>query len=106
MKNSIDSAAQIIFAKLAGSALIIFATLFGIASISNNSAKADSPNTVNSTGKIMLDAEVVNLNGKVFYSVIAWDTETGKSSLYSINYSATTPAFQKESSNLPSSPLY
>jgi hypothetical protein len=79
---------------------------FGIASISNNSAKADSPNTVNSTGKIMLDAEVVNLNGKVFYSVIAWDTETGKSSLYSINYSATTPAFQKESSNLPSSPLY
>jgi hypothetical protein len=53
-----------------------------------------------------LDAEVVNINGKVFYSVIAWDTETGKSSLYSINYSATTPAFQKESSNLPSSPLY
>lgn len=79
---------------------------FGIASISNNSAMADSPNTVNSTGKIMMDAEVVDLNGKVFYSVIVWDTETGKSSLYSINYSVTSPIFKKESSNLPTSPLY
>ncbi len=106
MKKSIDVIAQRILAIGISFAMILGVALFGFASISNNSAKADSPNTMNSTGKIMMDAEVVDLNGKVFYSVIVWDTETGKSSLYSINYSVSAPVFKKESSNLPTSPLY
>ena len=103
MKNSIDSAAQRIFAKLAGSALIIFATLFGIASISNNSAKADSPNTVNSTGKIMMSESGFSHNGKSIYHVLAWDTETGKSKIYGFNGidRMVVAGYQ-----IPSSPLY
>ena len=104
MKNSIDSAAQRIFAKLAGSALIIFATLFGIASISNNSAKADSPNTVNSTGKIMMSEGGFELNGKAMYHILVWDTETGKSKLY--NFGTVTGKLTPTDYQLPTSPIY
>ena len=103
MKNSIDSAAQRIFAKLAGSALIIFATLFGIASISNNSAKADSPNTVNNTGKIQMSATGFEINGKPVYNIVVWDSETGKSKIYTYanNGEMITATFK-----LPASPIY
>jgi hypothetical protein len=104
MKNSIDSAAQRIFAKLAGSALIIFATLFGIASISNNSAKADSPNTVNSTGKIMMSESGFLMNGAAIYHVLVWDTETGKSKLY--GYLPSSKSMKPTDYQIPSSPLY
>jgi hypothetical protein len=104
MKNSIDSAAQRIFAKLAGSALIIFATLFGIASITNNSAKADSPNTVNNTGKIQMSTAGFVLNGNPVYNVLVWDTESGKSKLY--NFDRGTNKMVAPSYQLPSSPIY
>jgi hypothetical protein len=103
MKNSIDSAAQRIFAKLAGSALIIFATLFGIASISNNSAKADSPNTVNSTGKYQMSAAGFELNGKPIYNIVVFDTETGKSITYTFDGIGN---MVKAKFQIPSSPLY
>ena len=104
MKNSIDSAAQIIFAKLAGSALIIFATLFGIASISNNSAKADNPNTVNSIGKIMMSESGFLMNGTAIYHVLVWDTETGKSKLY--GYQPSGKSMKPTDYQIPSSPIY
>ena len=44
---------------------------FGIASICNNSAKADSPNTVNSTGKIMMSESGFLLNGTAMYHVLS-----------------------------------
>jgi hypothetical protein len=104
MKNSIDSAAQRIFAKLAGTALIIFATLFGIASITNNIAKADNPTTINNSGKYQMSAAGFELNGKPIYNIVVWDTETGKSKIYGFN--STTSKMQTDSYQLPSSPLY
>jgi hypothetical protein len=77
---------------------------FGIASISNNSAKADSPNTVNSTGKIMMSESGFLLNGTAMYHVLVWDTETGKSKLY--NYNRNTAKMNSSEYQLPTSPLY
>lgn len=59
------------------------------------------------SGKIMMNSTQINLNGKTFYAVLVWDTETGKSKLYSANLSATSPLMKAEASNvqLPSNPL-
>jgi hypothetical protein len=76
---------------------------FGIASITNNSAKADSPNTVNSTGKIMMSESGFLLNGKPVYHILVWDTETGKSKLFGFNGS---DKMVVASYQIPSSPLY
>ena len=77
---------------------------FGIASISNNSAKADSPNTVNSTGKIMMSESGFLLNGKAMYHILVWDTETGKSKLY--NFGTVTGKLTPTDYQLPASPIY
>jgi hypothetical protein len=77
---------------------------FGIASISNNSAKADSPNTVNSTGKIMMSESGFLLNGKAMYHILVWDTETGKSKLYYLG--TATGKFHSADYQLPASPIY
>ena len=76
---------------------------FGIASISNNSAKADSPNTVNDSGKIQMSTAGFVLNGKPVYNIIVWDSETGKSKVYTFgsNEKMNVATFQ-----IPSSPLY
>ena len=76
---------------------------FGIASISNNSAKADSPNTVNSTGKIMMSESGFSNSGKSIYNVLVWDTETGKSKIYGFNG---IDRMVVASYQIPSSPLY
>ena len=77
---------------------------FGIASISNNSAKADSPNTVNNSGKIQMSTAGFVLNNNPVYNVLVWDTETGKSKLY--NFDRGTNKMVAPSYQLPSSPLY
>jgi hypothetical protein len=77
---------------------------FGIASISNNSAKADSPNTVNNSGKIQMSTAGFVLNNNPVYNVLVWDTETGKSKLY--NFDRGTNKLVAPSYQLPSSPLY
>ncbi len=77
---------------------------FGIASISNNSAKADSPNTVNSTGKIMMSESGFLMNGTAIYHVLVWDTETGKSKLY--GYLPSNKSMKSTDYQIPSSPLY
>jgi hypothetical protein len=76
---------------------------FGIASISNNSAKADSPNTVNNLGKYQMSTTGFEFNGKAVYNVLVWDSETGKSKAYSFgsNEKMNVAPFQ-----IPSSPLY
>ena len=100
MKKSIDVITQRMF----GLAAIIFAVCFGIASITNNPAKADNPTTVNSTGKIMIDQNAFIKEGQFFYHIIVWDTETGKSKLYIFKQS--TGVFGSTPYQLPSSPLY
>jgi hypothetical protein len=77
---------------------------FGIASISNNSVKADSPNTVNNTGKIQMSTAGFVLNGNPVYNVLVWDTESGKSKLY--NFDRGTNNMVAPSYQLPSSPIY
>jgi hypothetical protein len=77
---------------------------FGIASISNNSAKADSPNTVNSTGKIMMSESGFLMNGAAIYHVLVWDTETGKSKLY--GYLPSGKSMKPTDYQIPSSPIY
>jgi hypothetical protein len=100
MKNSIDVIAQRIFASFLGLALFTFA----IGTVMNNSAKADSPNTVNSTGKIMMSESGFLLNGKAMYHILVWDTETGKSKLY--NFGTVTGKLTPTDYQLPTSPIY
>jgi hypothetical protein len=76
---------------------------FGIASITNNSAKADSPNTVNNTGKIQMSAAGFELNGKPIYNIVVFDTETGKSITYTYDGIGN---MVKAKFQIPSSPLY
>ncbi len=75
---------------------------FGIASISNNSAKADSPNTTDSTGKIMMHQNSFVYDGNYFFQVVVWDTETGKSKFYEMD----NGKLVSSGYSLPSSPLY
>jgi hypothetical protein len=76
---------------------------FGIASITNNIAKADSPTTVNNSGKYMISESGFSNNGKSIYNVLVWDTETGKSKIYGFNG---TDRMVVASYQIPSSPLY
>jgi hypothetical protein len=76
---------------------------FGIASISNNSAKADSPNTVNNSGKIQMSATGFELNDKPVYNIVVWDSETGKSITYTFDGLGN---MVKAKFQIPSSPLY
>ena len=99
MKNSIDVIAQRIFASFFGLALFTFA----LGTIINNSAKADNPTTVNSTGKIMMSESGFSNGGKSIYNVLVWDTETGKSKIYGFNG---TDRMVVASYQIPSSPLY
>jgi hypothetical protein len=99
MKNSIDVIAQRIFASFLGLTLFTFA----IGTVMNNSAKADSPNTVNNTGKIQMSATGFEINGKPVYNIVVWDSETGKSKIYTYanNGEMITATFK-----LPASPIY
>ena len=99
MKKSIDAIAQRILATFLGLALFTFA----IGTVMNNSAKADSPNTVNNSGKIMMSESGFSHNGKSIYNVLVWDTETGKSKIYGFNG---TDRMVVAGYQIPSSPLY
>ena len=100
MKKSIDVITQRMF----GLAAIIFAVCFGISTITNNSVKADHPSTINETGKIMMDQNTIVHEGKIFYHILAWDTETGKSKLH--YFFRDKSEFGAAKYQLPSSPLY
>jgi hypothetical protein len=92
--------------KCIGIALVSGTILFGSAALIGtiNPAKADNPNNVNSTGKIMMDQINVTKDGKSFYHVLVWDTESGKSKMYYLSFSEST--WKTASNQLPSSPIY
>jgi hypothetical protein len=100
MKKSIDVITQRMF----GLAAIIFALCFGVASITNNSAKADNPGTINATGKIMMQQEAFQRDGKTFFNILVWDTESGKSKIYYLNFPDGT--YKVSNGQLPSTPIY
>ena len=92
--------------KCIGIALVSGTILFGSAALiaTINPAKADNPSTVNSTGKIMMHQQNFEKEGKSYYNVLVWDTETGKSKMYYL--STSEGAYKTSGSQLPSSPLY
>jgi hypothetical protein len=103
MKKSIDVIAQRILAIGISFAMILGVALFGFASISNNSAKADSPNTVNNLGKYQMSATGFEISGKPVYNILVWDSETGKSKIYTY---ANNGEMISATFKLPSSPIY
>ena len=76
---------------------------FGIASICNNSAKADNPSTVNNSGKYQMSSVGFEINGKPVYNIIVWDSETGKSKIYTY---ANNGEIIAATFKLPAAPLY
>ncbi len=91
------------FQKIALSLGVLFFGI-GVFIYSISPAQADNPTATDSTGKIMMSESGFVLNGNPVYHVLAWDTETGKSKLYGINYK--TLKFENASYQIPSSPLY
>ena len=104
MKKSIDALAQRILAVGVSFAMILGVALFGFASITSNSAKADSPLTVNNSGKILMDQNSFVHNNKFYYHILAWDSESGKSKLYWFNWDS--GKLKSTDYQLPTSPLY
>ena len=92
--------------KCFGIALVSGTILFGSAALiaTINPAKADNPMTENSTGKIMMDQIAWQRDGKTFYNILIWETETGKSKMYYQSPSEGT--YKVASGQLPSSPIY
>ncbi len=92
--------------KCIGIALVSGTLLFGSAALIGtiNPAKADNPTVVNATGKIMMEQNSWIQDGGLFYYILVWDTETGKSKMY--NFSKSQGAFKTSNTQLPSSPLY
>jgi hypothetical protein len=92
--------------KCFGIALVSGTILFGSAALIGtiNPAKADNPTTVNETGKIMMDQMAYQRDGKTFYNILVWNTETGKSNMY--YHSPSEGTYKVSSGQLPSSPLY
>ena len=92
--------------KCIGIALVSGTILFGSSALIStiNPAKADNPVTINETGKIMMDQISWQRDGKTFYNILVWNTETGKSNMYYQSPSEGT--YKVSSGQLPSSPLY
>jgi hypothetical protein len=92
--------------KCIGIALVSGTILFGSAALiaTINPAKADNPTTENSSGKIMMDQMAYVRDGKSFYNILTWDTETGKSKMY--YHSPSEGTYKVSAGQLPSSPLY
>ena len=92
--------------KCIGIALVSGTILFGSAALiaTINPAKADNPSTINSTGKYMMHQESSEKDGKSYYNILVWDTETGKSKMYYLNHSE--GAYKTSGGQLPSSPVY
>jgi hypothetical protein len=83
-------------------AVVLFGGGFFMSTI--NPAKADNPTTVNESGKIMMEQNSFVHEGKYFFHILVWDTETGKSKIY--YFKPSTSTFISTSYQLSSSPLY
>ncbi len=92
--------------KCFGIALVSGTILFGSATLIStiNPAKADNPFTINQTGQIMMHQESSQKDGKSYYNILVWNTETGKSKMYYLNHS--DGVYKVSNGQLPSSPIY
>lgn len=90
-----------------GIAAIIFAAGFFIRSISPAQA-APTPQEfleegTNKIGKYQMALGVANDPDQIYYNILVWDTETGKSQFYGFNRSA--QEWTAWSTNIPETPL-
>ena len=92
--------------KCFGIALVSGTILFGSAALISTiiPAKADNPTTENSSGKFMMHQQNFEKDGKSYYNVLVWDTETGKAKMYYL--STSEGAYKTSGAQLPSSPIY
>ncbi len=90
--------------KCIGISLVTATLLFGSAALIGtiSPAKADNPTAINATGKIMMDQNSFIVDGDFNYQIIVWDTETGKSKIYSF----ADRKWSNDIAQLPSSPIY
>jgi hypothetical protein len=89
------------FQKIALSIGVFFFGL-GVLIYSINPAQADNPTITNSAGKIMMSESGFSSNGTALYHILVWDTETGKSKLYTFDKGKMITATYQ----IPSSPIY
>ena len=90
-----------------GIAAIIFAAGFFIRSIAPAHA-APTPEEfleegTNKIGKYQMSLGIANDPDQIYYNILVWDTETGKSQFY--GYSRTTAEWSAWSVNLPAVPV-
>ena len=96
--------------KCQGIALVVSSVallLFGAATLvySTTPAQADAPQTMYATGKYQMAlTSVRSSDGTIFWYILAWDSETGRSKMYYGNTSSGTNAAHSKY-QLPSSPL-
>ncbi len=91
------------FQKIALSLGVLFLGI-GVFIYAISPAQADSPTTVNNSGKYQMSTVGFMFNSKPVYNVLVWDTETGKSKIYGFN--STSIKMNPETFQLPASPLY
>ena len=90
--------------KCFGISMVAGTLLFGSAALiaSIQPAKADIKTYSDTKGRIMMEQNSFVINGNFNYTLLVWDTETGKSKLYT--YISDT--WTTNISQLPASPLY
>ena len=97
------------FEKCKGIALVLGVVLFGTAAIlfSTTPAQADAPQTMYATGKYqMAITSVQDRNDTVYWYIIVWDSETGRSKLYYGSPKEKKTGAAYSTYQMPSSPLY
>ncbi|WP_052593647.1 hypothetical protein [Aureispira sp. CCB-QB1] len=100
-----DKITQRICASLFGTAAIIFAFAFLIRSASPAQANYEPKTTYGSTGKYMMQlSTTVEQNNEIFWHILAWDTETGRSKFY-FGTAEDGTAAAAAAYNLPTNPL-
>lgn len=96
------------FKYCAGIALVTGTLLFGSAALiySTTPATAAGPNTTYGTGKYMMQLQaVMNDTGVMYFYVLAWDTESGRSKMYYGSDKLGKITTAGSAFNLPSDPL-
>ena len=74
----------------------------GVFIYSISPVQADNPTVTNSTGKYMMHQNSFVYNGKFYFHILVWDSETGKSKIFNMD----DGTLVRSDYQLPSSPLY
>jgi hypothetical protein len=89
------------FQKIALSLGVLFFGI-GVFIYSISPIQADNPTVTNSAGKYMMHQNSFVTDGDFDFTILFWDTETGKSKMYTF----VDRRWSSDIAQLPSSPLY